>query len=100
MLGGRSSSKEFLPYIVAQLLGAARAASLLSIIAGGQEDFDLVASGLGLVLIHLISIPVTNASVNPAHSISQAVFVGGWAIRQLWLFWVGPVVGAALAGLA
>ena len=53
-----------------------------------------------MVLIHLISIPVTNTSVNPARSTSQAIFVGGWAIQQLWLFWVGPVIGAALAGFA
>lgn len=59
-----------------------------------------IAIGLGLVLIHLISIPVTNTSVNPARSTSQAIFVGGWAIQQLWLFWVAPIVGAVLAGLA
>jgi aquaporin Z len=56
--------------------------------------------GLGLTLIHLISIPVTNASVNPARSTAPAVFVGGWALGQLWLFWVAPIVGALLAGLA
>jgi len=58
-----------------------------------------VAIGLALTLIHLISIPVTNTSVNPARSISQAIFVGGWALGQLWLFIVTPIVGAALAGL-
>jgi aquaporin Z len=58
-----------------------------------------LAIGLGLTLIHLISIPVTNTSVNPARSTSQAVFVGGWAVDQLWLFWVAPIVGALLAGL-
>ena len=58
-----------------------------------------VAIGLGLTLIHLISIPVTNTSVNPARSTGVAVFEGGWAISQLWLFWVAPIVGAALAGL-
>ncbi|MCK9462965.1 MAG: aquaporin Z [Proteobacteria bacterium] len=57
-----------------------------------------VAIGLCLTLIHLISIPVTNTSVNPARSTSQAIFVGGWALQQLWLFWVAPLVGAALAG--
>jgi aquaporin Z len=56
--------------------------------------------GLGLTLIHLISIPVTNTSVNPARSTGPAVFVGGWALGQLWLFWVAPIVGALLAGLA
>jgi aquaporin Z len=60
--------------------------------------FAGIAIGLGLTLIHLISIPVTNTSVNPARSISQAVFVGGWAISQLWLFIVVPIAGAALAG--
>ena len=152
MLGGRFSSKELGPYVVAQVLGAITGAFVLSLIAGGKEGFDLVASGfaangygehspekysmmagfvcevvmtfmflfiilgatdkrapaalapvaigLGLVLIHLISIPVTNTSVNPARSTSQALFVGGWAIQQLWLFWVAPIIGAALAGCA
>ncbi|MCU0806894.1 MAG: aquaporin Z [Candidatus Contendobacter sp.] len=60
--------------------------------------FAPIAIGLCLTLIHLISIPVTNTSVNPARSTSQAIFVGGWALQQLWLFWVAPIVGAALAG--
>jgi aquaporin Z len=59
-----------------------------------------VAIGLGLTLIHLISIPVTNTSVNPARSTGPALFVGGWALSQLWLFWVAPLLGAAAAGLA
>ena len=59
-----------------------------------------LAIGFCLTLIHLISIPVTNTSVNPARSTGPAIFVGGWAISQLWLFWVAPIVGAALAGLA
>jgi aquaporin Z len=58
-----------------------------------------VAIGLGLTLIHLISIPITNTSVNPARSTGVAVIEGGWAISQLWMFWVAPIVGAALAGL-
>jgi aquaporin Z len=58
-----------------------------------------IAIGLGLTLVHLISIPVTNASVNPARSTAVAVFVGDWATSQLWLFWLAPIVGAALAGL-
>ena len=58
-----------------------------------------LAIGLGLTLIHLISIPVTNTSVNPARSTSQAIFAGGWAMDQLWLFWLAPIVGAILAGL-
>ena len=60
------------------------------------QGFAPIAIGLGLTLIHLISIPVTNTSVNPARSTATAVFVGGWAISQLWLFWVAPIVGAVL----
>ena len=59
-----------------------------------------LAIGLALTLIHLVSIPVTNTSVNPARSTGPALFVGGWAIRQLWLFWLAPIIGAALAGVA
>ncbi|MGB1128523.1 MAG: aquaporin Z, partial [Haloferula sp.] len=151
LLGGRFPAKELGPYIVAQVVGGVLGAWVLSIIAGGKEGFDLVASGfaangygehspegysmaagfvcevvmtfmflfiilgatdkrapagmapvaigLGLTLIHLISIPVTNTSVNPARSTSQAIFVGGWALSQLWLFWVAPIIGAGLAGL-
>jgi aquaporin Z len=58
-----------------------------------------IAIGLGLTLIHLISIPITNTSVNPARSTGVALFQGGWAISQLWLFWVAPIVGALLAGM-
>ncbi len=64
------------------------------------QGFAPIAIGLALTLIHLISIPVTNTSVNPARSTSQAIFVGGWALSQLWLFWVAPIVGAVLAGFA
>jgi len=75
----------------------------LIVILGATHDkapkgFAGLAIGLALTLIHLISIPVTNTSVNPARSISQAVFVGGWALEQLWLFILIPLVGAALAG--
>lgn len=63
------------------------------------KGFAGLAIGLGLTLIHLISIPVTNTSVNPARSTSQALFVGDWAMGQLWLFWVAPIVGAIIAGL-
>jgi aquaporin Z len=59
-----------------------------------------IAIGLGLTLIHLVGIPVTNLSVNPARSTGPALFVGGWALSQLWLFWLAPIVGAALAGIA
>ena len=62
--------------------------------------FAPLAIGLCLTLIHLISIPVTNTSVNPARSTGVAVFVGDWAIAQLWLFWVAPIVGAVLGALA
>ena len=63
------------------------------------KGFGGLAIGLGLTLIHLISIPVTNTSVNPARSTSQALFVGDWALGQLWLFWVAPIVGAIIAGV-
>ncbi|RPI52524.1 MAG: aquaporin Z [Acidobacteria bacterium] len=64
------------------------------------EGFAPIAIGLGLTLIHLISIPVTNTSVNPARSTGVAVFVGGWALQQLWLFWVAPIVGAIFGAIA
>ena len=149
MVGGRFSSGELLPYIVAQVLGGLAGAAVLYVIASGQAGFETagfasngygehspggynltsalvtevvmtfmfliiilgatderapaglapIAIGLGLTLIHLISIPVTNTSVNPARSTGVALFEGGWAISQLWLFWVAPIVGAALAGV-
>jgi len=76
----------------------------LMIILGSTHDrapkgFAPIAIGLGLTLIHLISIPVTNTSVNPARSTGPAIFAGGWALSQLWLFWVAPIIGAALAGV-
>ena len=75
----------------------------LMIIMGSTDKrapagFAPIAIGLGLTLIHLIGIPVTNLSVNPARSTGPAIFVGGWAIQQLWLFWLAPIVGGALAG--
>jgi aquaporin Z len=60
--------------------------------------FAPLAIGLGLTLIHLVSIPVTNTSVNPARSTGPALFVGGWALTQLWLFWIAPLIGGALGG--
>ena len=149
LMGGRFSSSELLPYIIAQVLGGIAGGAVLFVIASGQAGFETagfasngfgehspggysltaalvtevvmtfmfliiilgatdarapaglapVAIGLGLTLIHLISIPVTNTSVNPARSTGVALFEGGWAISQLWLFWVAPIVGAALAGL-
>jgi len=75
----------------------------LMIILGATDKlapvgFAPIAIGLGLTLIHLISIPVTNTSVNPARSMGPALFVGGWALAQLWLFWVAPLIGAGIAG--
>lgn len=64
------------------------------------KGFAPLAIGLCLTLIHLISIPVTNTSVNPARSTGPAIFVGGWALQQLWLFWVAPLIGGALGGMA
>jgi aquaporin Z len=66
-----------------------------AVIASG---FPQIGVGLALTLIHLISIPVTNTSVNPARSTGPALFVGGWALRQLWLFWVAPLIGGAAGG--
>ncbi len=63
------------------------------------QGFAPLAIGLGLTLIHLISIPVTNTSVNPARSTAVAIYTGDWALAQLWLFWVAPIIGAILAGL-
>ena len=60
--------------------------------------FAGLAIGLSLTLIHLISIPVTNTSVNPARSTGPALFVGGWALQQLWLFWIAPIIGAVIGG--
>ncbi|HOW99959.1 MAG TPA: aquaporin Z, partial [Deltaproteobacteria bacterium] len=77
----------------------------LMVIMGSTDErapkgFAPIAIGLCLTLIHLISIPVTNTSVNPARSTGVALFAGGWAIQQLWLFWFAPVVGGILGGLA
>jgi len=62
------------------------------------QGFAPLAMGFGLTLVHLISIPVTNTSVNPARSTGPAIIVGGWALAQLWLFWIAPILGAVLAG--
>jgi aquaporin Z len=149
-VSGRFSSKEVIPYIVAQVAGGLIGSGVLYVIASGHEGFSLgdgfaangygehspgkysllaclvaevvltfmflmiilgatdkrapagfapIAIGLGLTLIHLIGIPVTNLSVNPARSTAPAVFVGGWALAQLWLFWVAPIAGAVVAGV-
>jgi aquaporin Z len=151
--GGRFDTKDLVPYIIAQCLGAIGAASCLYIILNGAGAYSAegpgafatnfyemagyngrsysmmaaflaeflltmfflivilgatdkfangkfagVAIGLALTLIHLISIPITNTSVNPARSLSQAIFVGGESLAQVWLFWVAPILGAIAAG--
>ena len=78
-------------------------AFFLLVILGSTDErapkgFAPIAIGLGLTLIHLISIPVTNTSVNPARSTGVAIFAGGWALKQLWLFWLAPIAGAILGG--
>ena len=95
--GGYSMQAGFLAEVV--LTGM-----FLMIIVGATDGrapagFAPLAIGFGLTLIHLIGIPVTNTSVNPARSTGPAVIVGGWALAQLWLFWVAPCIGAALAGV-
>ena len=150
-VGGRFPAKDLVPYIVAQVAGAAAGAGVLYVIASGAPSFDItggfatngfgvhspggytmmaaivcevvmtamflmvilgatdkrapkgfapIAIGLALTLIHLISIPVTNTSVNPARSTGVAIFQGGWALQQLWLFWAAPLVGALVGGIA
>lgn len=153
--GGRFDSKELVPYIISQCVGALAAAGTLYFIMNGQDSFlgidntkagafasngygafspsgysmaaafvtefvltmffllvilgatdkfangkfAGIAIGLALTLIHLISIPITNTSVNPARSTSQAIFTGGEPLLQLWLFWLAPILGAIVAGL-
>jgi aquaporin Z len=94
--GGYSLTAGFVTEVVMTFM-------FLVIILGSTDErapkgFAPLAIGLGLTLIHLISIPVTNTSVNPARSTGPALFVGGWALSQLWLFWVAPMLGAVLAG--
>jgi aquaporin Z len=149
-VAGRLPARDLIPYVVAQVVGAIIASTILYFIASGKADFSVangfaangygehspggyplssallveivlsfmfvmiilgathgrvpvgfagIAIGLALTLIHLISIPITNTSVNPARSTGPALFVGGWALQQLWLFWVAPIVGAILAGI-
>jgi aquaporin Z len=149
-MGKRFSWRDLPAYVVAQVLGAIAASTVLYVIASGKAGFDVhagfasngygahspggysllacfvcevvmtcffllvilgstherapkgfapIAIGLCLTLIHLISIPVTNTSVNPARSTGPALFVGGWAIHQLWLFWLAPIIGGSLGGL-
>jgi aquaporin Z len=95
--GGYSMQSGFVTEVVMTLM-------FLIIILGATDKrapagFAPVAIGLGLTLIHLISIPVTNTSVNPARSTGPALMVGGWAIAQLWMFWLAPLIGAAIAGV-
>jgi len=149
-LGGRFSSKELGPYIIAQVLGGIAGAGILYLIASGADGFDSskgfasngygshspggytmmavfvtevvltalflfiimgstdgrapagmapLAIGLGLTLIHLISIPVSNTSVNPARSTATAIFAGGAFLSQVWLFWIAPLIGGAIGAL-
>jgi aquaporin Z len=96
-IGGYSLSAGFVCEIVMTFM-------FLAIILGATDErapkgFAPIAIGFGLTLIHLISIPVTQTSVNPARSTGPAVFVGGWALSQLWLFWIAPPLGALAAGL-
>ena len=91
--------------VMGLLLTAAAVAGLITLLWRAPKaapyapyGFAGLAIGLMLTLIHLISIPVTNTSVNPARSTGPAIFVGGWALAQLWLFWVAPIAGAAIAG--
>ena len=95
--GGYSMESGFVTEVVMTLM-------FLIIILGATDKrapagFAPLAIGLGLTLIHLISIPVTNTSVNPARSTGPALIVQGWAVVQLWMFWVAPIIGAAIAGL-
>ncbi len=149
LAGGRFGARDFLPYVVAQVLGGIAAGGVLYLIASGKAGFDAgagfasngfgehspggysmqaaliaeivltaffvmiimgatdrrapagfapIAIGLALTLIHLISIPVTNTSVNPARSTGVALFQGSWAISQLWLFWLAPLIGGVIGG--
>jgi len=94
--GGFSAASAFLTEVVMTMM------FLIIILGSTKKDapvgFAPIPIGLGLTLIHLISIPVTNTSVNPARSTGPALFVGGWAIDQLWMFWVAPLLGALIAG--
>lgn len=95
--GGYSVTSAFITEVVMTMM-------FLLIILGSTDarapqGFAPIAIGLGLTLIHLISIPVTNTSVNPARSLGVAVYVGDWAVAQLWLFWVAPILGAVLGAI-
>jgi aquaporin Z len=101
---GRCANKHVIPYIVVQVVAAILAAAVLWFIASSKPGwvpggFAGIPIGLALTLIHLVSIPVTNTSVNPARSTGPALFAGAAAIDQLWLFWVAPIAGAMLAGV-
>jgi aquaporin Z len=94
--GGYSMTSGFVAEVV--MTGLFLVIILGSTDGRAPKGFAPIAIGLGLTLIHLISIPVTNTSVNPARSTAPALFAGGWALEQLWLFWVAPIIGALVAG--
>ena len=98
-VGGRFDTKDLIPYVVSQVVGAVLAAWVLYLIVQGQAGFAPIAIGLALTFIHLISIPVTNTSVNPARSTGVAIFAETAALSQLWLFWVAPIVGAIIGAI-
>lgn len=149
-MAGKFAWKDFIPYVIAQVIGGALGALVLYLIASGKADFSgtggfasngfgahslgkfsltaaiicevvmtaffliiilgstsklappgfaPIAIGLGLTLIHLISIPVTNTSVNPARSTGVALFADAWALQQLWVFWLTPLAGAAIGAV-
>ena len=107
--GGRFPAKDLLPYIAAQVAGGIAAGVVLTaffliVIMGSTHSkaptgFAPIAIGLALTLIHLISIPITNTSVNPARSTGVALFAGPGAISQLWMFWVAPILGGLIGGI-
>ena len=94
------------PSVRSAVRGGAHTGGFLMVVMGAPDtkrvpsSFAPIAIGFALTLIHLVSIPVTNTSVNPARSTGVALYAGGWALRQLWLFWVAPLIGGGLGGLA